>query len=134
MPRSIWLGALIGFIIIILFAIFFDLFGLLIGGLVGGIVAGAIAIGLGRGTLAGFLAGVIGLVIVAILASIGYYFVGVNGIALSSDFLDGLTGQAIYIAKAAFVTVFSVVGGYIGGFFSQISSLNQQETIDRPRA
>jgi hypothetical protein len=120
-PSNIWIGTLIGFIIIILFAALFANFGMLIGGLVGGIVAGAIARGLGRGTLAGFLSGVIGLAIVAILASVSYFFVGVNGIALSSDWFDGLTGQAIYIAKAAFVTVFSVVGGYIGGFFSQIS-------------
>ena len=121
MPRSIWLGALVGLIIIILFAVFFANFGLLIGGLLGGVLAGIIATGSGRGTLAGFLAGIIGIVIVAVLTTISIFLVGVNGVSLSSDFLNGLTGSAVYVAKAAFVTIFSVVGGFIGGFFSNIS-------------
>lgn len=123
MPRNICLSALAGFVLIMLFALLLSSWGILIGGLVGGILAGTIATGSGRGTLAGFLAGVFGIVAVTGLAAVSFVLAGVAGVS-SPDLLGGLAGQPVYhiaLAKASIATAFAVVGGYIGGFFSQIS-------------
>ena len=55
---SIWLGAFVGFLVVLVFGFLFPGIGHLIGGFIGGIVAGLIAKGAGRGLIAGFLAGI----------------------------------------------------------------------------
>jgi hypothetical protein len=125
MRRGILLGTLIGFLIITVFALLLpNHIGSVIGWLVGGIVAGALATGVGRGTLAGLLAGVLGLIMVTVLAAVGYLLVGGTIAGILHDlFENALNGQPAYIvamAASSIGIVVSVVGGFIGGFFSQL--------------
>jgi hypothetical protein len=74
---SLWLGALVGFIITLAIGWLFPGIGHLIGGLIGGFIAGIIARGgILTGALAGFLAGIFGGIIITILAIAGLTVVG----------------------------------------------------------
>jgi len=125
MRRSIWLGTLIGFLILLVFALLLpNHIGSIFGWLIGGLVAGTFAVGIGRGALAGFLAGVFGLIVVTALAAVGYLLAGGTIAGTLHDlFESALDGQPAYIvalAASSIGIVVSVVGGFIGGFFSQL--------------
>ena len=62
---SIWLGAFVGFLVILVLAFLFPGIGHLVGGFIGGLVAGLVARGVGRGLVAGFLAGIFGGIIIS---------------------------------------------------------------------
>ncbi len=65
---SIWLGAFVGFLVMVVLAFLFPGIGSLIGLFIGGLVAGLVARGIFKGLIAGFLAGIFGGIIIAILA------------------------------------------------------------------
>ncbi len=74
---SLWLGALVGFLITLVLGWLFPGIGHLIGGLIGGFVAGIIARGgILTGALAGFLAGIFGGIIITLLAVVGLAVIG----------------------------------------------------------
>lgn len=117
------IGTLAGIIIIVILAVLLPKLGILFGGLIGGLVAGNIARGTGRGTLAGLLAGLLAILIIAILAYVNFVIVD-NVTTETLQDTVGLIGQPAYviaIEAASIGTILAVVGGYIGGFFSQLS-------------
>jgi len=70
------------------------------------------------------LAGVFGLIVVTALAAVGYLLAGGTIAGTLHDlFESALDGQPAYIvalAASSIGIVVSVVGGFIGGFFSQL--------------
>ena len=73
---SIWLGAFVGFLVVLVLGFLFPGIGHTGGSFISGIVAGLIMKSAGRGLIAGFLAGIFGGIIIAILAIVGLAIVG----------------------------------------------------------
>lgn len=62
---SLWLGAFVGFLVIVFLGLWLPVVAQFIGGIVAGVIAKG---GAGRGALAGFLEGIFGGIIVAVFA------------------------------------------------------------------
>ena len=70
------------------------------------------------------MAGIFAILAIAVLAVFNFVLVGDVTTGVLKDLLGGLTGQPVYIlaiATASLGAAISAVGGFIGGFFGQLS-------------
>jgi hypothetical protein len=106
-----WVGAAVGFILMVLIGGALPVLGPVIGGFVAGLIAKG---GLWNGAKAGFTAGILGALVVIIIGLvIGTLAMGLFG------FLLVLGIGAILIATALYYAVLGLVGGAIGGLISK---------------
>ncbi len=108
---SFWLGAGIGFILMVILGNALPVLGPVVGGFVAGLIAKG---GLWNGAKAGFVAGIIGALVVIIAGLvIGTLALGLFG------FLAALGIGIILIALALYYAVLGCIGGAIGGLISR---------------
>jgi hypothetical protein len=108
---SFWLGACIGFIIMVLTGSALPILGPVIGGFVAGLIAKG---GLWNGAKVGFFAGLVGAIVIIVIG----IFVGtlVGGLF---GFLAAMGVGVIIIAMALYYAVLGFAGGAIGGFIGK---------------
>jgi len=108
---NFWLGAGIGFIIMVLLGNVLPVLGPIIGGLVAGLIAKG---GLWNGAKAGFFAGLFGaLVVIVIGLVVGTLALGLFG------FFVALGIGVILVITALYYAILGLAGGAIGGMISK---------------
>jgi len=108
---SFWLGAVIGFIIMVIIGESLPVLGPLVGGLVAGLVARG---GIVNGAKAGFVAGIFGALVVLVTGMIvGTLFAGLFG------FFVALGIGGILIITALYFAVLGLAGGAVGGLIGR---------------
>ncbi len=108
---NFWLGAGIGFIIMVILGNVLPVLGPIIGGFVTGLIAKG---GTWNGAKAGFVAGIFGALVAIIIGLvIGTFALGLFG------FMAALGIGVILIALALYYAVLGCVGGAVGGLISK---------------
>jgi hypothetical protein len=104
---NFWLGALVGWILMLILTPLLPVLGPLIGGFVAGLIAKG---GFWYGGKAGFVAGIFGVIVVVILLLIGStLLLGVFG------FLTSLGIGLVLIVAGLYFALLGFLGGVIGG-------------------
>lgn len=108
---NFWLGAGIGFIIMVLLGNVLPVLGPIIGGLVAGLIAKG---GLWNGAKAGFFAGLFGAIVVIVIGLV----VGTLALGLFGFFV-ALGVGVILVITALYYAILGLVGGAVGGLISK---------------
>lgn len=108
---SFWLGAAVGFVIMVITGSALPVLGPVIGGFVAGIIAKG---GMWNGAKAGFVAGIFGAIVAIVIGLvIGTFALGLLG------FLAALGIGVILIVLALYYAVLGAAGGVLGGIISK---------------
>lgn len=108
---NFWLGAAVGFVIMIFIRDALPVLGPIIGGFVAGLIARD---GFMNGAKAGFCSGIFGALIIFILTSI----IGLLGFGLFG-MVAGMGIGILFIALALYYAVLGAAGGAIGGMIAK---------------
>jgi hypothetical protein len=108
---NFWLGAAVGFVIMVFIRDALPVLGPVIGGFVAGLIARG---GMWEGAKAGFAAGIFGALVIFVLGTVlGAVAFGIFG------FLAGLGIGLYFIAMALYFGVLGAVGGAVGGMIGK---------------